>query len=147
MSCKHTLVNFSLQPGAVAWVNAPCCLLTNRHQIHQMLKEAPSFHNFCFPLLRATCHSQLAACREAGPQVMVFVTQLWVCMSACLCVYEDWCSRDQTPTSCCVNSAPPVAQSGKARAIHTSSVSMSPQGLSKPSCVSHTPSYHICLWW
>lgn len=63
----------------------------------------------------------------------LWLSWLWVCMPMCLCVHvhEDWCSRDQTPTSCCVNPAPPVAQSGTDRAIHTSSVGMSLQGLSK----------------
>lgn len=43
------------------------------------------------------------------------------CPYVCVC-NEGWCSKAQTPTSCCVNPAPPVVRSAKAPAIHTSSV-------------------------
>lgn len=75
----------------------------------------------------------------------IFVTQpaLSVHVPVFVCsLHEGWCSRAQTPTSCCVNPAPPVAQSGTAPAIHTSSVGKSLLGLTKPFYISHTPSHN-----
>ena len=78
---------------------------------------------------------------QAPPKCIVFVTQ--PALGVRLCAREGWCSSARTPTSRCVNPAPPVARSGTACAIHTSSVGMSLLGLSKPSCISHSPSHHI----
>lgn len=80
--------------------------------------------------------------RARPPKCIVFVTQPALGVRLCAC--EGWCSSARTPTSRCVNPAPPVAQSGTACAIHTSSVGLSLLGLSSPSCISHSPSHHIC---
>lgn len=100
-------------------------------------------HLFFTPPLRDASHFQLKARAGARPpERIVFVTHAALGVRVPAFVQEGWCSRAHTPTSCCVNPAPPVAQSGTALAIHTSSVGSSLFGPSEPSCISHTPSQH-----
>lgn len=81
--------------------------------------------------------------RDRPPGIFVTQPALSVHVPVFVCsLHEGWCSRAQTPTSCCVNPAPPVAQSGTAPAIHTSSVGKSLLGLTKPFYISHTPSHN-----
>lgn len=87
-----------------------------------------------------TCHLHLAARREPGLSSL-WLTQCWVCASPCLCEPVGWCSRTQTPTSCCVDPAPPVVQSASAPDVHTSSVSFQP--VCPPASLAHTPSNYI----